>query len=126
MFAAHALELAAQPVHMLQTLPGMPAALQVCEGIGLHWSLGGPGPNGTKPCTYMLPGSVGNNTKMLASTGANNSFARVIHFAVQTTGITGYAALSFPLNAGEMVPGVCVCVRVPWGCGGVADTLHRS
>jgi hypothetical protein len=63
----------------------------------------------------MLPGSVGNNTKMLASTGANNSFARVIHFALQTTGITGYAALSFPLNAGEMVPGklaVCAVVLV--------------
>ena len=48
--------------------------IQVCGGIEVHWSLGGPAPAALPGCQYM-----GSN-----STGAHNTSATVVHWAVQT------------------------------------------
>ncbi|GAX83086.1 hypothetical protein CEUSTIGMA_g10512.t1 [Chlamydomonas eustigma] len=74
---------------------GYQCYLQVCSSIALHWSLGGPPPS-LMNCQYSSSSST-------ATSGALNSTADVIHFAL-TTDLTGYVAMSLPAVVQVMSP----------------------
>jgi hypothetical protein len=73
---------------------GYQCYLQVCSSIAIHWSLGGQPPSLTN-CQYASPSS--------AVSGALNSTADIVHFAL-VTDLTGYVAMSLPSVVGVMSP----------------------